>query len=257
MSARALWKAVVVLGKKRVPVALYSAVVDRSIRLHLLHDQDLVPVKHRFAEVGTGRTVPADTTRRGIEVEPGRVVVLDDAELAQLDPEPSREIEVVSCVPRDGIDSRWFERPYYLGPERGHAREYFALAAALAAAERDGFARWTMRKREYAGALRLHDGYLALITLRHAGEVIAASRLQAPEGRELDRRELDLARQLVGALGGPFEHAAFRDEYRERLADLVQQKQKGKRTRLTRWRGKPVRDDSLVSALERSLKTAG
>jgi DNA end-binding protein Ku len=257
MGARTMWKAVLVVGKHKVPVDLFSAVADRDVRLHLLHGRAHRRVKQRYVDPTDGKTVESDETRRGIEVEKGRFVVLDPGELAALEPEPSREIEVVSFVPHDGIDHRWYERPYYLGPGRGHAAEYFALARALEQTERCGFARWTMRKREYAGALRVHDGYLALVALRHAGEVVVASELQPPEGRAFEKRELALARQLVDALAGPFEHASFRDEYHDRLQELIERKRKGKKIDLVRWRAKPVADDSLVGALERSIEAAG
>ncbi len=257
MAARAIWKAGLVIGRKRVPVALYTAVEDRDIHLHLLHGKDGVRVRQRLADPRTGRTVPIEETVRGFEIERDRFVVLEPDELAALDPEPSRDIEVVSFVPRGAIDHRWYERPYYLGPERGHADDYFALATALERTRRDGFARWTMRKREYAGALRLHDGYLALVSLRHANEVIAASTLEPPAGRAFDARERRLASQLIAALSGAFEHEQFRDEYRERVLDLVAQKQKGRRIDLVRYEPEPVADEALVAALERSLKSAG
>lgn len=257
MTVRTMWKAVLVVGGKRVPVDFFSAVVDRDVRLHLLHAPDRVRVRQHYVDASTGRTVAPEDLRRGFEVERGRFVVLDAAELATLEPEPSRDIEVLAFVPGRALDHRWYERPYYLGPSRGQAPGYFALAAALERSGREGFVRWTMRKREYAGALRARDGYLVLIALRHAGEVLAATALQPPEGRDLDARELDLAKQLVGALSGPFEHAAFHDEYRERLHELIATKRKGKKVDVGRWRAKPATDESLVETLERSLVKAG
>jgi DNA end-binding protein Ku len=257
MAARALWKAQLVVGRRRIAVSLLSAVQEQAVRLHLLHQQDHVRVKQRMVDAASGDAVAYEDALRGVEVERGRFVVIEPGELAALVPKPSRDIEVVSFVPRDGVDHRWYSRPYYLAPDRGHADDYFALAQALEQTGRDGFARWTMRQREYAGALRLHDGYLALIALRHAGEVVVASELKAPEGRAFDERERELAKKLVGALAGPFEHEPFRDEYRERLLELVEQKRKGKKITARKWQPEKVADDSLAAALERSLKSAG
>ncbi len=257
MAARAIWKAQLVIGRKRVAVSLVGAAQEQAVRLHLLHQKDHVRVRQRMVDAGSGETVEYRDAQRGIEVERGRFVVIEPKELEALVPKPSRDIELVSFVPRDGIDHRWYSRPYYLAPERGHADEYFALAAALEQTGRSGFARWTMRQREYAGALRVHDGYLALVTLRHAGEVVVASELEPPAGRAFDQRERDLASKLVEALTGPFEHERFRDEYRERLLELVEQKRKGKKVAVKRWKAKPVEDESLANALERSLRSAG
>jgi DNA end-binding protein Ku len=257
MAARAIWKAQLVLGRKRVAVSLLGAVQEQAVRLHLLHQQHHARVKQRMVDAKSGDTVAYEDALRGIEVERGRFVVIEPKELEALVPKPSRDIELVSFVPRGAIDHRWYARPYYLAPDKGHGDDYFALARALEQTECDGFARWTMRQREYAGALRVHDGYLALVTLRHAGEVVVASELQPPEGRAFDERERELAKKLVAAMTGPFEHGRFRDEYRDRLLELVEQKRKGKKITARKWKPKHVEDDSLAAALERSLKTAG
>ena len=257
MAARAIWKAQLVLGRKRVAVSLVGAVQEQGVRLHLLHEKDLARVRQRLVDAGSGETVEYKDAQRGIEVERGRFVVLEPDELEALVPEPSRDIELLSFVPHGAVDHRWYARPYYLAPERGHTDDYFALAAALEQTGRDGFARWTMRQREYAGTLQVHDGYLALVTLRHAGEVVVASELKAPEGRAFEPRERELASKLVEALSGPFEHDRFRDEYQARLVELVEHKRKGKKVPAKRWRAKPVEDESLASALEKSLRSAG
>ena len=283
MAARALWKARLVLGKKTIPVDLLAAIADRDPHLHLLHDVASGPgdgeagrakrpksarghhatnaprerVRQQMVDAATGEPVEPDAIRRGVEVERGRFVLLDADEIAAVEPEPSRDVTVAAFVPARSVDHRWYDRPYYLAPGRGHEAEYAALVAAMTKAQREGFARWVMRKREYAGMVRAHEGALVLITLRHANEVIVASQLPAPEGRELEKRELDLAAQLVGALSGPFEHAQFRDEYRERVLELVGRKRKGQTIDVVRWRAKPVADDSLVDALRRGLDKAG
>jgi DNA end-binding protein Ku len=157
-------------------------------------------------------------------------------------------------VPREAIDHRWYVRPYWLAPD-GESPDYFALAKVLEEEEREGVARWTMRKKEYQGALHARDGYLMLITLRHASEVVSAAELEGPTGRELDAREMKMAAQLVEALSGEFEPAQYEDEYRNRVAELIEAKASGKRVRLEpkRERKKP---GTLTAALEQSLKQA-
>jgi DNA end-binding protein Ku len=257
MPARAMWKATLHVGKQELAVKLYAAATERAVHFRLLHAKDGVRVQQRLVHPASGKTVGSDDIVRGVEVEPGRFVVLDDAELAEVDPPASTAIEVLRFVPRAKIDHRWFERPYYLGPDKGAAGGYAALVAAMTETDREGVARWTMRKRPYVGALRLHAGYLALVALRHAEEVIEADELEPPEGRALDAREKKLASQLIGALAGPFEPKEYRDEYRERVLDLVARKRKGGKVKLVRYRPRRVRDDNLVAALERSLKSAG
>src|SRR4029079_18396889 len=93
---------------------------------------------------------PVETAelRKGYEVKPGTFVVLEPDELAKLEPEASRDIEGTRFVPAGEIHHQWYERPYWLGPD-GDVEGYFALAAALENSEREGVARWVMRKRPY------------------------------------------------------------------------------------------------------------
>lgn len=252
--ARAIWKGVVRFGEVRVPVALYSAVVDRSVHFRLLHAKDMVPVRQRMVHPRTGEVVPTERILRGYELEDGRFVILREDELASLEPAPSRDIEVERFVPPSAIDRQWYDRPYYLGPD-GDAAAYRALAVALRRKACEGVARWVMRKSAYRGALRSDGERLTLVTLRSAGEVIPVEALPAPGGRPLERKELELARQLVAALEDEFDPAAYRDEYRERVLELVRAKLEGAPVEKRRA-ARRVAAAPLARALETSLERA-
>jgi DNA end-binding protein Ku len=251
--ARAIWKGVIRFGEVEVPVKLYSAVEDRSVHFRLLHEKDGEPIQQHMVNPETGDVVPPDQVRRGFEVEPGVFVILDDEDLARLEPEPSRDIEITRFVPAAEISHQWYERPYFLGPD-GDGEEYVALARALGKKGVEGVARWTMRKRPYLGALRARDDYLVLIALRSAEEVVPASALAPPGGRELDAREVAMARQLLSALEGEFDPANFQDEYRERVLALVESKASGQTIELSAPREKEATTRSLSSVLEASLQ---
>jgi DNA end-binding protein Ku len=110
-----------------------------------------------------------------------------------------------------------------------------------------------MRGKQYIGALRADDGYLVIITLRHAEEVIDAEALPKPGGRALDAREIAMGSQLVAALSDRFDPAAYRDEYRERVLELVETKAAGRKPKVTKFKPKPA-EDTLDKALAASLK---
>ena len=255
MAARAIWKAVLRLGEATLPVKLYSAVEGRGVHFRLLHAKDRVPVEQKMVHPETGEPVPYEDTRRGWEAEPGTFVVLDDEDLAAAEPEPSRDVEVTRFVPPETIDHRWYDRPYFLGPD-GDETAYAALARALAESGREGVARWTMRKKSYLGALVPEDGRLALVTLRPAAEGISAEELEAPSGRKLDAREKKMARQLVAALAGDADLSELRDEYRERVLELVAAKAEGKAAEVKPIRRKKPPKGSLADVLEASLEQA-
>lgn len=155
-------------------------------------------------------------------------------------------------MPLGEIHHQWYERPYWLGPD-GDVDGYFALAAALEQSEREGVARWVMRKRSYVGALRREGDHLMLVSLRHTDEVVLPSEVHAPKGRALDERERKLAEQLVEALADHFDPAAYHDTYRERVEKLVAAKSKGRKLKLVKPKAKKA-PESLEKALQASLR---
>jgi DNA end-binding protein Ku len=255
MAARAIWKGVVRFGDVRTPVKLYSAVEDRNVRFKLLERSTHAPVTQRLVNPETDEVVPYDATRRGFVTDDGDLVMLEPDELSELEPEPSRDIDVVQFVPPETIDHRWYVRPYYLGPD-GEAARYAALATALERTGREGVAHWTMRKKAYVGALRLHHGYPVLVTLRNVEEVVPIERVERPKDKPIDERQLKMAHQLLEMLAAPFEPEAYRDEYRERVLKLIEAKREGERPKTPKPRKRrPVGD--LERALERSLSARG
>jgi DNA end-binding protein Ku len=255
MAARAIWKAHLRFGPVDVPVRLYSAVQDRTVHFHLLDAKRHEPVRQHMVDPGTGRVVPSGEIRRAFASDDGELVMLGDEELERIEPEASRDIDLIRFVPPGEVTHPWYDRPYWLGPDEDDAG-YFSLAEALRKTKMEGVARWVMRKKDYVGALRVEGDYLMLITLRHAGEVVPASALSPPAGRELAGREVAMARQLVQAMEDDFDLAAYHDEYRERVLELVQAKAAGKVVKFPRAPRKRG-DQSLEDVLQASVRQAG
>jgi DNA end-binding protein Ku len=253
MAARAIWKGELKIGSAKIPVKLYSGVVDRTVRFHILDDKHLMRVKQHMVNPDSGDEVGNEEIQKGYEIEPGRFVILTEEDLKGLEPEPSREIEITEFVPPDAVSQQWYERPYYLAPD-GDEKAYFALAEALKNRDREGIAHWVMRNKSYVGALRAEGDYLVLYTLRHAEEVISARDLPKPAGRAPTQKELGMAKQLVGLLEGEFDPKAFKDEYRERVMEFIEKKAKGKAPRLRAVKTKR-KATSLDSVLQKSLQS--
>jgi DNA end-binding protein Ku len=116
VAARAIWKGVVKIGAQKLPVKLYSAVQDRTVHFRLLHKTDKQPVKQKLVSSGTGDVVDYGEVRKAYPLTRGRMVALEKEELAKLEPEDSRDIEVSRFVSPHEVDSRWYDRAYYLGP---------------------------------------------------------------------------------------------------------------------------------------------
>jgi len=251
MAARSIWNGTLEVGKVGIAVKLYAAIEDEAVHFHLLHDKDHERVKQHMLNPKTGEVRESAEIHKGYEIKPGTFVLLDPGELAQLEPPPSKGIEIERFVPETDIDPVWYERPYYLGPAAKSA-DYFALARVLSERRRVGVARWVMRKRLYHGALRAHGDYLTLSTLHNASEVAAAPKV-SPSARAADSRELAMAEQLVEALAGEFDPNDFKDEHRERVLELIRAKAKGKTLKAPPRVRRPAQKP-LGTALEQSLK---
>jgi DNA end-binding protein Ku len=255
MAARAIWKGDLKLDSTKVPVKLYAAVQDHTVRFHLLDQKSKTRVKQHMTEPEAGKEVSHEEIQKGFEVQPGTFVILDEKELEELEPEASREIKLTQFVPPDKIPPEYYDRPYYLGPD-GDQTAYFALVEALRSKEREGVARWVMRKQAYVGALRAEDEHLVLFTLRHAEEVLSAKDLPRPAGRAPDKKELSMARQLVELLKGEFDPKDYQDEYRERVMEFVEKKAKGHKPKLhlVKTKRKAASLDKVLSKSIESLK---
>jgi|SRR5436853_629274 len=251
MSARAIWKARLKFNSTTAPVRLYSAIVDRTVHFHILDSKTRSRVKQHMVNPETGEEVPSNEIQKGYSIEPGLYVVLTLEELEKLKPEASRDIEITRFVSPDEISSQWYDRAYYLGPD-GDEKDYFALAEALENKNKEAVARWVMRGKQYSGALRSQDGYLMLITLRPAAEVISAEDLKPPEGRALEKNELKMAKELIGFLEGEFDPMEFIDEYRDRVLEFIEKKAAGKKPKLEKATTKRAAK-SLETVLSKSL----
>ena len=251
MAARAIWKGNLKLDSTTVPIKLYAAVQDQTVRFHILDVKSKQRVKQHMVDVESGEEIPTEKIQKGFEVAPGTFVILDEKELAGLEPEASREIKVEQFVPPHEIPPEYYDRPYYLGPD-GDSEAYFALAEALKNKEKQAVVRWVMRKQPYVGAIRLENEYLILYTLRNREEVLSAKDLPHPAGRAPDKKELSMAKQLVELLKDEFDPKDYKDEYRARVIEFVEKKAKGHKPRLQLVKTRK-KTTSLNSVLSKSI----
>jgi DNA end-binding protein Ku len=255
MATRAIWKGLLVIDAESLPVKLYSGVEDRSIHFHVLEKSTTMRIKQHMVNPETNEAVPSDLMRKGYRAEPGVYVLLTPEEIEKTLPEESRHITIMRFVPSAHVLQQWYDRPYYLGPDDADDQSYFALAEALEHEQREGIVHWVMREKRYVGALRSEKGYLMLITMKFAEEVLTASELPRPAGRAPDAKELQMARQLVGALEGDFRPEDYHDEYRESVMKFIEAKGSGRKPHL-QIVSRRKESKSLINALAASLKKA-
>ena len=253
MAERAIWKGNIHFGRIDIPVKLHTAVSEERIQFHLLHTSDHIRLKQQMICAHEKVPVPAEEQARGFEVEEGKYLLIDPAELEQADPETSRMIEVHEFVKSEQIDPVFIERVYYLEPDV-LVKGYKALALAMGEMDVQGICTWTMRKRSYLGALQMRGKILRLNTLRYADEVISVKSLELPK-IPLSEKELKIGSDLINQLTAPFQAQKFQNEHQLKLQELIDKKARGEKIAILRPRRlKPTTSDKLLQTLEASLK---
>jgi DNA end-binding protein Ku len=257
---RPLWSGSISFGLVNVPVKLVSATSAKDVRFHQLHDEDGARIQQKRVCSVDGSEVPFEHIVRGYEVRPGEHVVVDPEDLAALDPEASHTIDLEEFVDLDEIDPIYFEKAYYLLPDRNAEKPYALLVEAITRAKKVGLGRFVMRTKQYLAALRARDNALVLSTMLFADEVVPVADLDGvpePAGQAgVAEKEIALAEQLVASLSAPFEPEKYSDTYREQVMALIEAKAGGETIPVlpTTPAKAPVID--LMAALEASLKEA-
>ncbi len=253
MARRAIWKGYIHFSGVDVPVKLHPAVKEERIQFHLLHERDHVKLKQQLVCAYEKVFVPMEEQARGFELEKGKYLLVDPAELEQAEPEDSRMIEVHEFVETAQIDSVFLERVYYLEPDV-NAKGYNALVVAMTEMDVEGICTWTMRKRSYVGALQIKGEILRLNTLRYADEVIPVKSLELKD-IPLSEKELKIGGDLINQLTAPFQPQKFENEHQKKLQDLIDKKARGEKIAILRPRRlKPTASNKLLETLEASLK---
>ncbi|MGH2956902.1 MAG: Ku protein [Solirubrobacterales bacterium] len=257
--ARAIWSGSISFGLLNVPVKLYSAVSKQTVRFKELREGDGSRVRHQRVAEADGKEVPYEKIVKGYEYAPDQYVVLTRDELAELDPKKTRAIEIQDFVDLDEIDPIYFEQPYYLGPDKGAEKAYALLVEAMKQARKVAIARFVLRNKEHLAAIRPMDDVLAMATMRFHDEVTPPNELdgdvfEEAKPKKPDKRELEMAKQLIESLSSDFDADKYRDEYREQLLDLLERKAEGKEVvSAPSEEPEPTKAPDLMAALEESL----
>lgn len=253
---KALWSGYISFGLVTIPVSLVTAVRDKSIRFHLLHPEDGARLRQKLVCPFDAKEVGRTQAARGFEVAPGEYVIIEDEELRALAPEKSRTIEITDFVAMAEIDPIYYERPYYLVPREGGENAYSLLLQAMVEKDRIGVGKFVFHEREHVVALRPLDGVLCVEIMRFADEIVSREGLlDVPAAaKSADRKQMELARQLIDALATDFEPAKYRNEYREAVLDLIERKAKGEKVVSAPVEPEEGEVIDLMAALEKSLE---
>jgi DNA end-binding protein Ku len=253
--ARPLWKGAISFGLVTIPVQLYSATRRDELRFRQLDRRDNSVVREKRVSEATGREVPWEDVVKGYEYEEGSFVVLDPDDFTRANVKATQTIDIALAVPRETIPPEYFERPLYVVPTRTGVKPYHILRDVLQRTGRAAVATIVMHGRQHLAALLADDRVILLELLHFAHEIKSVDDLDAGvalETPELKPKELELAEQLVAALDGPWSPGGFRDEYRDDLLALIEEKARTGRS--PEGTAEPAADEAEVIDMMELLK---
>jgi DNA end-binding protein Ku len=256
---RPLWNGSLSFGLVNVPVRLTGATRDLDLHFRQLHEKDGAPIEqHRFCSQDDVE-VQWEEVGRGFELDDGKQVVLTDEELASVQPEKTRTIEVQSFVDLEDVDPIYFVNTWFLvpaGDSQGTRRAYRLLVEVMESTERAALGRFVMRTKEYLVLVRPRAGLLSLTTMRFHDEVRPTDGI-APGGRKPAKAKIEQAVAVIESLGADWDPERYKDCYRERLQRVVKQKQKGEKIKAPSEPEQPKPAPDLMEALEATLERMG
>ena len=254
---RSIWSGAISFGLVNVPVKLYSAVSRKTVRFHQLNKDTGNRIQQKRVDPETGEEVSYEQIVKGYELTKDRYVIVTPEELDALDPEKTRTIDIEDFVDLDEIDPVYYDHPYYLVPDKGAAKAYGLLLGAMKESGKVAIARVVIRSKEQLVAIRPGEGdVLMMETMLFHDEVVPSHDLdELPDAKDLKAsdRELKMAQQLIDSLSSEFDPSRYRDEYRDKVLELIERKASGEEIAVQPEAPQPARVPDLMAALEASL----
>src|SRR5829696_176404 len=248
--ARSIWSGAISFGLVNVPVKLYSAVSRKTVRFHQLSGETGSRIQQKRVDPATGDEVPYEQIVKGYELTRDKYVIITPDELDALDPERTRTVDL------EEIDPIYYDHPYYLVPDTGAGKAYGLLLSAMEAAGKVAIARVVLRSKEQLVAIRPAGDLLMMETMIFHDEVVPHDSLDdLPDAKDLkaNSRELNMAQQLIDSLTSGFDPSKYRDEYREKVLELIERKASGEEIAVQPEAPAPAKVPDLMAALEASL----
>jgi DNA end-binding protein Ku len=220
---RTMWKGAISFGLVTIPVAVYPATEEKTLRFHQLHRDDGGRIRMKRTCSIDGEEVPYEEIAKGYEYEKDKYVVLTDEDFDAVPVESSRAIDIQQFVDIDEIDPTLYKKSYYLVPDETGAKAYALLREAMSQDSRVGIAKVSFRDKEHLAALRFKDEAFVLETMYWPDE-IRAFETDVNLDTNVREQELQMARQLIENLTSEWNPDEFTDEYREAMLQIVEAK---------------------------------
>jgi DNA end-binding protein Ku len=252
---RAIWTGALSFGLINIPVRLYSATAtEDKLDLDMLHKTDLSPIRYARVCRADGQEVPYEDIVKGYEYRKGDYVVLTDEDFKKASPRKTKTIDIMDFTKESDIDTIYYEKPYFLEPDKGAEKAYALLREALKKSKKVGVAQFVLRNREHLGVIKPYGNAILLDQLRYSEELRKPESLNVPKESKASSREIEMALSLIEHLTASFKPEKYKDTYTQDLKKMIAAKAKGKK--IVSKEKEPVDTEvvDLIAMLKKSLK---
>jgi len=251
---KAMWSGSISFGLVNIPVKLFSGSQSNTLDLDMLRRSDLCPIKYLRVCRNDNKEVPYEEIVKGYEYSDGEYIVLTDKDFENASLEKTHLIDIVDFVDEKEIDTRYFEKPYYLEPEKTGPKAYALLREALKRSGKVGVAHYVLRNRGSIGIVKPLDNLLILNEIRFKEEVRDAAELKLPGKENLREQEITLALSLINQLTVKFDPEKYKDQYTDDLKRIIEEKAQGRKPTPQGKQPPPPKVADMMALLKESIK---
>lgn len=249
-----VWKGSISFGLVNIPIKMFASTDDHDIKFKYLHKDCNTPVKYKKVCPVCDKELTADQIVKGYEYEPGKFVILKDEDFKALAPDQGKSVEIVDFVNLKDIDPIFFQKTYYLSPQDNGSKAYNLLREAMNTTGRIAVAKITIRDKQSLAVLRVYHNLLVLETIFHPDEIRDVSQVpNIPANATVDEKELTVAKQLIDNLTTEFDASKYKDEYREKVIELIEKRISGQEV-VIKEEARTNNIIDLMQALQQSVK---
>jgi DNA end-binding protein Ku len=251
---RAIWTGAISFGLVNIPVKLYSGSESHSLNFDMLRKGDHCPVQYKRVCKADGKEIPWEDIVKGIKYEDGDYVIIEKDDFEKANVKKTKTIDLIDFVKETEVDTIFYEKPYYLEPDKNGEKPYALLREALRKSKKVGIASFVLRNREHIAVVKPHDQALLLNQLRYHDEIRSVEELSLPGSEIIKENEIKLALSLIDQLTSKFNPENYSDTYIEDLKKIIEAKAKGRKPKAKGKAPQPTNVIDMMDLLKKSLK---
>jgi DNA end-binding protein Ku len=252
-----IWTGLISFGLVNIPVRLFPAAKEDTFSFNYLRRGDLCPIQYKKVCRLSGEEVPYQDIVRGYEYQKGDFVVLNEKDFEKADVEKSQAIEIEVFADEKEIPPEYFEKPYFLEPEKKGQKTYALFREALAKSKKIGIGKFVLRNREHLVMIKPQGNLIMLLVMRFGNTLKSADELNVPKAAKVPQQQLDLALELIRKFEGHFQTKNFKDTYTEKLRHIIDVKKHGRTMHVKKAQFKETEAPDILKKLKASLAMAG